>query len=459
MFKNEEKEKELVSVIADRFLKPGLKFETIKEILEAPLTALKKVNEKSSKLLSEAAFIDTIGGLVDLDPTNPFYSMLQGKGVVEDPIRFSMLKENIKNRLEGEISHDLMRDIIVAAKLISRSEKKAQFYLKEKKEQKILFLGLDNAGKTAILNVLSGKINPSFLSKLKPTKRVDREKLVTKDFEIHVWDMGGQKDYRENYLAKENLEMFFLQTDMVVYVIDMQDMERIPESIEYLKSILDTLKYLGEDPFLLCFLHKSDPDIISDPRFQINLETVKDGLLALLNNYDLDYDAYPTSIYYLYSRQAKFTGFIKQTLDDQKTTAEKKKDPVKVMGEVLDTAMNLTVNLANTMEQEFQKVNATLFQLQSRLQGIEVALQHKFPDLEISPSTAKQIPTSAPLTQAQATSAQEPSAFGPLPPPPPQMEAAPMISQHKKPEGEHNVRMTMMDELKKIFAKRNAGES
>jgi len=48
----------------------------------------------------------------------------------------------------------------------------------------------------------------------------------------------------------------------------------------------------------------------------------------------------------MYSREAKFTGFIKGVLDEQKGIEEKKKDPVKAMGEILDTAMNLTVNLA-----------------------------------------------------------------------------------------------------------------
>jgi len=84
--------------------------------------------------------------LIDLDPANPFQSLMQGRGDVEDPIKFSMLKENIINRLSEIISTELLRDIIVAARLISRAEKKQEFYIKAKKEQKIMFLGLDTRG-------------------------------------------------------------------------------------------------------------------------------------------------------------------------------------------------------------------------------------------------------------------------------------------------------------------------
>jgi hypothetical protein len=137
------KMKQLVDAISKRFLKEDQKFANVKEILEAPLTSLKKVDQKTAKLLEEAAFISRIVDLIDLDPSKPFESLMQGRGDVEDPIKFSMLKENIIKRLSDLISTELLRDIIVAARLISRAEKKQDFYIKEKKEQKIMFIGLD----------------------------------------------------------------------------------------------------------------------------------------------------------------------------------------------------------------------------------------------------------------------------------------------------------------------------
>ncbi|MBN2152604.1 MAG: 50S ribosome-binding GTPase [Candidatus Lokiarchaeota archaeon] len=449
------KMQQLVDAIGKRFLKEDQKFASVKEILEAPLTALKKVDQKTAKLLEEAAFVNRIVDLVDLDPTKPFESLMQGRGDVEDPIKFSMLKDNIINRLSEIISTELLRDIIVAARLISRAEKKQDFYIKAKKEQKIMFLGLDNAGKTAIINVLSGRINPSFLRRLKPTKKVARETITTKDFSIHIWDLGGQKEYRQSYLHnQEAYETFFLQTDMVVYVIDMQDMARLPESLAYLSQLLDAFKYVGENPFFLFFLHKSDPDIMEAVEFQMNIESVKDGLLDIMKKFDFDYDAYPTSIYYMYSREAKFTGFIKGVLDEQKDIEEKKKDPVKAMGEILDTAMNLTVNLANTMEEQFSKVAGVIGQLEARVARIEQALAGKYPELAAAPRPA--------LAAAPAAAAPAGAAMPPLPPgvnPPPPMAAAPaapqaVISSARVGPQHANIRSTMMDELKAIFAKK-----
>lgn len=439
------KMQQLVDAIAKRFLKEDQAFTSIQEILEAPITALKKVNDKVAKLLEEAAFITKISDLAELDPANPFESMMQGKGDVEDPIKFSMLKENIINRLTEIISIELMRDIIVAAHLISRAEKKQEFYLKPKKEQKIMFLGLDNAGKTAIINVLAGRINPSNIRRLKPTKKVQREKIVTKDFEIHVWDLGGQKEYRQNYLQKENLEMFFLQTDLLVYVIDMQDMGRLPESLAYLAQILDAFKYLGENPFVMIFLHKSDPDIIEDPMFQMNIESVKDGLLDLMKKFEFDYDAFPTSIFYMYSREAKLTNVIKGVLNEQKEMESTKKDPTKSLGEILDTTMNLTVNLSNVMEEQFTKMSTWINQIERRLAHIESTLQATYPELGVQNETEL----------AGAT----PSGINPTPPginPPPPMVESPqsVISSQQVQPLHENIRSTMMSELKQIFAKK-----
>nr|MDO8110803.1 ADP-ribosylation factor-like protein [Candidatus Sigynarchaeota archaeon] len=452
-----KKMQQLMDAISKRFLKEGQKFSSVNEILEAPITALKKVNEKTAKLLEEAAFITKISDLIDLDPSKPFESLMQGRGDVEDPIKFSILKENIINRLTDIISVELMRDIIVASRLISRAEKKAEFYVKDKKEQKIMFLGLDNAGKTAIINVLSGRINPSFLRRLKPTKKVAREKIVTKDFEIHIWDLGGQKEYRDSYLEKDNLELFFLQTDLVIYVIDMQDSARFPESFAYLNLLLDTFKYLGESPYFMFFLHKSDPDVIEDPMFQMNIESVKDGLLDLMKKHEFDYDAFPTSIYYMYSREAKFTGVIKNVLDEQQEIERSKKDPVKSMGEILDTSMNLTVNLANTMDEQFQKITGWISQIESRIARIEYLLQSKFPEL----AQAASMPVAA--VAQQAVTPRMSAKTSALPPgvnPPPSMAAgAPaqpqslISSQQVKPQHQ-NIRTTMMDELKTIFAKK-----
>lgn len=449
------KEEVLAESVTKKFLKDGMAFKSVEEILNAPITVLKKVDEKIAHFLEEAGFITKVVELAALDPNKPFGSLLEGRGEVEDPIKFSLLKDRIIERLSEIVTKELMHDIIVAARLIQRAEKKKDFYIKDKKEQKIMFLGLDNAGKSAIINTISGKIDISTLKNLKPTKRVKREKLVTKNFTIYVWDMGGQKEYRDHYLKKDNLELFFLQVDMLVYVIDMQDPDRFQESFDYLKKILDTLNYLNEDPFILFFLHKSDPDIIEFPEFQGNLELIKDKLLEIIQPYEFEYDAYPTSIYYLYSREKGFSSFIKGVLDDQKVVAAEKKDPVKAMGQILDTSMNLTVNLANSVQQELHQINTKLNQIFTWMSQVEKVIKKHYPgelSAQVGPATG---PPPVP-SSGQPSLLSGPPGINP----PPIMdgmvsdEAKPMISSPEQKPRHIGVRTTMMDELKAIFAKK-----
>jgi hypothetical protein len=248
-------------------------------------------------------------------------------------------------------------------------------------------------------------------------------------------------------LQKENLEMFFLQTDLIVYVIDMQDMGRLPESLAYLSQILDAFKYLGENPFIMFFLHKADPDIIEDPMFLMNIESVKDGLLDLMQKYEFDYDAFPTSIYYMFSREAKLTNVIKGVLNEQKEMEINKKDPTKALGEILDTTMNLTVNLSNVMEEQFAKMSTWIGQIESRLARIESTLQSSYPEL------------STPVEASAAASRTPATALTPLPPginPPPAMSETPqsVISSQQIQPAHENIRSTMMSELKQIFSKK-----
>ncbi|MHA1368697.1 MAG: ADP-ribosylation factor-like protein [Promethearchaeota archaeon] len=487
------KESKLVDAISERLLKEDApKFASIKEILNAPVTILKKVDDRIAAVLEESAFITTVGELVSLDPANPFQSILEGSGETDDPIRFSLMKDTLLKKLENVVSEDLMRDIIIAAQLIHRAQKKQDFYIKKKREKKIMFLGLDNAGKTAIISVMSGKTNLAAISRLRPTKRVKREKITTKDFEIYIWDMGGQKEYRNTYLDEKNLEMFFLRVDMIVYVIDMQDPARYDESLSYLKGILETLEYLKEDPYILFFLHKSDPDIINEPEFQINMAALKEKLGNLLKPYKFEYNAYPTSIHYLYSRgSGKFSKFIKDVLNEQKQEKIDKKDPIKAMGEILDTAMNLTINLANSVQEEFENVNNILYNVQQRLQRIEgiintQVLHHpatSSPVLAREPKPIQsgssayrgqsiELPAGAvsdlahaagkinvpPTPRSNALQPEKPVQqpvvafqFSPPAPPPP---LPPIISSTRSNQQHQCLRTTIMDELKEIFAKK-----
>ena len=69
-------------------------------------------------------------------------------------------------------------------------------YLKEEEPvaHKILFTGLDFAGKSSIIQVLKREF--SKIAKIQPTKGAHRRVFTLLDREVSEWDLGGQKTYR-----------------------------------------------------------------------------------------------------------------------------------------------------------------------------------------------------------------------------------------------------------------------
>jgi small GTP-binding protein len=132
------------------------------------------------------------------------------------------------------------------------------------KSLKMVIMGLDNAGKTSILLSIARKYDPL---KLRPTLGADRSLIDVLGFKITRLDLGGQEKYRKTYLD-ENSEVLF-GTDLLIYVVDVQDSERFSESVAYFDDIA---KYYEEkkenNPLLVVFFHKSDPHFLQEPAGQ-----------------------------------------------------------------------------------------------------------------------------------------------------------------------------------------------
>ncbi|MFX0009223.1 MAG: ADP-ribosylation factor-like protein [Candidatus Hermodarchaeota archaeon] len=69
-------------------------------------------------------------------------------------------------------------------------------------EYKIVFAGLDNAGKTSALIALRMKYNfYERVKDLKPTIKIDYSSFkFLKKYHVNLWDMGGQKKISSNLL-------------------------------------------------------------------------------------------------------------------------------------------------------------------------------------------------------------------------------------------------------------------
>jgi len=152
-----------------------------------------------------------------------------------------------------------------------------------KRHKKILMLGLDAAGKTSILAVLQDKF--SIIKSLLPTRGVKREKLDFFGYPIISWDLGGQVQYREK-LYFNRPELFFTEADIMLYVVDAQDPDRIPEAANYFREVLKVLVELNEKPELLIVLSKSDQDARKTLQWQQSSTSIKNKFNNIANEFE-----------------------------------------------------------------------------------------------------------------------------------------------------------------------------
>jgi len=131
---------------------------------------------------------------------------------------------------------------------------------------KVAFTGLSNAGKTSILKVLDKQFHQ--LANLVPTRGVERSLSSVLGFPIIKWDLGGQEQYRKEYLSDDSKAL--LEADLLVEVIDIQDWNNYDNALEYYAKVLAKLKGLNESPYVMVCFHKADPEIYENYKKNIN---------------------------------------------------------------------------------------------------------------------------------------------------------------------------------------------
>ncbi|MFO8017693.1 MAG: ADP-ribosylation factor-like protein [Promethearchaeia archaeon] len=228
----------------------------------------------------------TITVLIDEDNTSFFYenmkylriiidktaSLLQAAGDLEE---YRKIMDALKEELM-EFTQDLENP------------------LSAKRKIKIVYAGLDYAGKTSFLKAIKEKY--SEIIKLLPTKGLDRseEKLFSQqNSQISIWDLGGQKRYRDKYIKQSKIYLYNI--DLLFYIIDVQDSERMNEALKLYKDIINSLKELNESPPIVICLNKYDPDLQESTEINNNIDKLKDKL----NEYSEDFfiKIFKTSIF------------------------------------------------------------------------------------------------------------------------------------------------------------------
>lgn len=147
-----------------------------------------------------------------------------------------------------------------------------------RKIRKIIFCGLDNSGKTSFIARLKNQGYP-----LKPTAGIERSQYDIFGFPILIWDFGGQKKIRDAHLKEIH---FFFETDLLFYVIDIQDKQRWDDSIGYFEKLLEVFK---EKPLVIVLFHKADPDIAESRSLNADIARLKSKLKEPLKNFKAYY--------------------------------------------------------------------------------------------------------------------------------------------------------------------------
>ncbi len=135
--------------------------------------------------------------------------------------------------------------------------------------KKIIFTGLDNGGKSSIILALQRTL--ANLAVLGPTKMVDRTTFDYLGYKISNHDLGGQKKYLITYLKQPG--KYFLDTAVIIYVIDIQEPNRFVETVSYFKDVLAELVTLKTNPQIYVFFHKAEKILLhGDPETEKDIE-------------------------------------------------------------------------------------------------------------------------------------------------------------------------------------------
>lgn len=141
----------------------------------------------------------------------------------------------------------------------------------KKKEANVVVLGLDNSGKTTIINHL--KPPEAKCHDIVPTVGFNVEKFTTKALSFTAFDMSGQGRYRNLW------EHYYRECNGIIFVIDSSDKLRMSVAKDELNMLLDNNDIKSRKIPILFFANKMDVrDALSSVKCSsvLELEQIRD---------------------------------------------------------------------------------------------------------------------------------------------------------------------------------------
>lgn len=143
------------------------------------------------------------------------------------------------------------------------------------KEMELSLIGLQNAGKTSLVNALS---NGSFQEDMIPTVGFNMRKVSKGGVTIKMWDLGGQARFRSMW------ERYCRGVQAIVFVVDAADLDGIDAARQELHDLLSRPSLAGIP--LLVLGNKNDlPEALSAndliSRLDLRSPTLRDREVCL----------------------------------------------------------------------------------------------------------------------------------------------------------------------------------
>jgi GTP-binding protein SAR1 len=146
-----------------------------------------------------------------------------------------------------------------------------------KKDAKILFLGLDNAGKTTLLR----RLKDDRMVQHDPTLYAHAEELTLGNVRFKAYDLGGHQ------AARKAWKNYFPKVDGIIYLVDAADKGRFVESRKELDGILSTVE-LAKVPVVILGNKIDKKEAASEEELRLALGVAVQTNFGLQKINDLD---------------------------------------------------------------------------------------------------------------------------------------------------------------------------